>query len=93
MGLFGRKKEDVPKELPAKVVDEYSISVGPSGQFPTLWLTVKCDDGSVHGPYEFPAAYAHRLADELCIASARIAGKKTGGESESTSEGAERGQG
>lgn len=66
----------------AKVVDEYSIAVGPDAQFPTVWFTMKCADGSVHGPFEFVPAYAHALADELCIAAARTAKKTTGGEAQ-----------
>ena len=68
----------------AKIVDEYSIAVGPNPEFPTVWLTVKLDDGSIHGPFEFVPAFAHKLSDELCIASARTAKKTTGGEGDSS---------
>jgi hypothetical protein len=64
----------------AKIVDEYSIALGPSEAFPTVLLTLKLDDGSVHGPFELVPAYAHILSDELCVASARAAKKVSGGE-------------
>jgi hypothetical protein len=64
----------------AKIVDEYSISLGPSEEFPTVLLTVKLDNGLTEGPFEFVPAYAHVLADELCIAAARAAKRVTGGE-------------
>jgi hypothetical protein len=64
----------------AKIVDEYSIALGPSTDFPTVLLTVKLDDGKVEGPYEFVPAYAHTLSDELCVAAARAAKKVSTGE-------------
>jgi hypothetical protein len=64
----------------AKSVDEYSISLGPSPEFPTVLLTLKMDDGTVEGPFEFVPPFAHQLSDELCVASARAAKKVTGGE-------------
>lgn len=63
-----------------KPVDEYTISVGPREDFPTVLLTLKLDDGSIHGPFEFVPAFAHKLSDEICVASARTAKKTTGGE-------------
>jgi hypothetical protein len=60
----------------AKIVDEYSIALGP-GEFPAVLITLKLDNGIVEGPYEFPPAFAHKLSDELCIASARAARKVT----------------
>jgi hypothetical protein len=63
----------------ATPIAEYSISV-KQGDFPTVWLTFKDDDGKVHGPFEFVPPYAHALSDELCIASARATKKTTGAE-------------
>jgi hypothetical protein len=68
----------------AKIVDEYSISLGPSEEFPTVLLTFKTDDGDTHGPFELVPPYAHTLSDELCVAAARAAKKMTGGESRRT---------
>jgi len=64
----------------AKIVDEYSIALGPSAEFPTVLFTVKLSDGTIEGPYEFVPAFAHQLSDELCVASARAAKKVTSGE-------------
>jgi hypothetical protein len=64
----------------AKIVDEYTISIGPSEQFPTVLITLKLDNGIEEGPFEFVPAYAHVLSDELCVASARAAKKASGGE-------------
>jgi hypothetical protein len=64
----------------AKIVDEYSIALGPSTDFPTILLTLKTDDGQIAGPFEFVPAYAHTLSDELCVAAARTARKVSGGE-------------
>ena len=63
-----------------KIVDEYSISLGDSQEFPTVLLKLKLSDGTEEGPYEFVPGYAHVLSDELCVASARAAKKVTGGE-------------
>ena len=65
----------------AKIVDEYSIAFGPSEEFPTVLLTLKLDDGTLQGPFEFVPAYAHTFSDEMCIAAARAARKVSGGES------------
>jgi hypothetical protein len=65
-------------ENQVKIVDEYSIALGPSAAFPTLLIELKLSDGSVVGPFEFAPAFAHTLADELCIASARAAKKVSG---------------
>jgi hypothetical protein len=62
----------------AKIVDEYSLSLGPSEAFPTVLLTIKLDNGLIEGPYEFVPAFAHQLADELCISAARAAKRITG---------------
>lgn len=67
---------DTPDATP---IAEYSISV-KQGDFSTVWLTLKDDDGKVHGPFEFVPPYAHKLSDELCIASARATKKTTGAE-------------
>jgi hypothetical protein len=64
----------------AKIVDEYSIALGPSSEFPTVLLTLKTDDGDLHGPFEFVPGYAHTLSDEMCVAAARAAKKVSGGE-------------
>jgi hypothetical protein len=60
----------------AKIVDEYTIAIDDSSGFPVVVLSLKTESGIVEGPYEFVPAYAHKLSDELCIASAR-ATKKT----------------
>jgi hypothetical protein len=64
----------------AKIVDEYTITLGPSEQFPTVLITFKLDNGIEEGPFEFAPGYAHVLSDELCVASARAAKKVSGGE-------------
>lgn len=53
------------------VVDEYSLSLGESKEFPTILLTLKLDNGRSEGPYEFVPAFAHSLSDELCVSAAR----------------------
>jgi hypothetical protein len=53
------------------VVDEYSLSLGASKEFPTVLLTLKLDNGRAEGPFEFVPAFAHQLSDELCVSAAR----------------------
>lgn len=68
------------KNRKTKVVDEYTLSLGPSEEFPTVHLSLKLSTGETLGPCEFVPAYAYKLSDELCIASARATKKVTAGE-------------
>jgi hypothetical protein len=58
-------------------VDEYSLSLGDSKEFPTVLLTLKMSSGQSEGPFEFVPAFAHQLSDELCVSSARCVKKVT----------------
>lgn len=70
--------------MPNIKVDEYVIALDRSTPFTTVLLTVKDNEGNVHGPFEFVPPFAHQLSDELCVASARATKKVTGSEGAET---------
>jgi len=57
-----------------KVVDEYEISMVEEEGFVSVVLKFKTADGAVSS-YAFPPLYAHKLADELTMASIRAVAK------------------
>ena len=62
-------------ETPAKVVDEYHLSIVEKDSFKVLIIKFKCEDGSI-ASFEFQPIFAHKFSDETCIAAIRAIAKE-----------------
>lgn len=67
------------------LVDRYTIRLVDDRSMKFVHLAFEAESGAVQ-TYRFAPAYAHRLSDELCMASARAAAPADDGEPKATTQ-------